>query len=58
MVESSKLPFRSMNLEGQSDRNGKSAVDKVNEFISKPKIKAISISMTDKGVLLLYQEKT
>jgi hypothetical protein len=47
-----------MDLEGQSDRNGKSAVDKVNEFILKPKIKAISISMTDKGVLLLYQEKT
>ena len=33
----------------QSDRSGKSAVDKVNEFISKPKIKAISISMSERG---------
>ena len=35
---------------------GKNAASKVNKFIVKPNIKAINISMTDRDILLLYEE--
>ncbi|HEX9319469.1 MAG TPA: hypothetical protein VF884_11090 [Nitrososphaeraceae archaeon] len=40
----------------ESDSSGKTAVDKVNQFIANPKINALSISMTDGRIILLYEE--
>jgi hypothetical protein len=40
----------------QSDEGGGSAIDKVNEFISSPKIRAINVSVHPKAICILYEE--
>ncbi len=40
----------------ESDPTGKTAVDKVNEFIADDNINALSIYMTERRIVLLYEE--
>ena len=40
----------------ESDPTGKTAVDKVSEFIADDNINALSISMTEGRIVLLYEE--
>jgi hypothetical protein len=40
----------------QSDEGGGAAIDKVNEFISSPKIRAINVSVHPKAICILYEE--
>ena len=40
----------------QSGEGGGSAIDKVNEFISSPKIRAINVSVHPKAICVLYEE--
>lgn len=40
----------------QSDEGGGAAIDKVNEFISSPKISAINVSVHPKAICILYEE--
>ena len=39
-----------------SDEGGGAAIDKVNEFISSPKIRAINVSVHPKAICILYEE--
>jgi hypothetical protein len=40
----------------QSDEGGGAAIDKVNEFMSRPKIRAINVSVHPKAICILYEE--
>jgi hypothetical protein len=40
----------------QSDEGGGAAIDKVNEFISSPKISAINVLVHPKAICILYEE--
>jgi hypothetical protein len=40
----------------QSDEGDGAAIDKVNEFISSPKIRAINVSVHPKAICILYEE--
>ncbi|HXX99161.1 MAG TPA: hypothetical protein VEL11_18890 [Candidatus Bathyarchaeia archaeon] len=50
MIERQKIKYF------PSDEGGGAAIDKVNEFISSPKIRAINVSVHPKAICILYEE--
>jgi hypothetical protein len=38
-------------------RQRRSAIDRFEEFVNSPNVKAISITYSDRGIIVLYQEE-
>jgi hypothetical protein len=38
-------------------RQRRSAIDRLEEFVNSPNVKAISITYSDRGIIVLYQEE-